>query len=96
MRQAKVVFPEPLGPVIDSEAQGISWPPRIGFVSSFDLPVLRYRAMIHGVSARWYELFRGTLSQSAFEGSQRNLADFSYRRNLMASSQVGDGAIEIL
>ena len=28
-----------------------------------------------------YELFRGTLSQSAFEGSQQNLADFMNARS---------------
>jgi predicted PolB exonuclease-like 3'-5' exonuclease len=27
-----------------------------------------------------YELFRGTLSQDAFEASERNLADFMYRK----------------
>jgi 3'-5' exonuclease len=73
--------------------------------SSFDLPVLRYRAMVHGVAAPglslyrdgrirdiaeycesdivntyrvWlrYELFRGRLSDPAFQASEDNLIEF--------------------
>jgi 3'-5' exonuclease len=35
----------------------------------------------------WYELFRGTLSQNAFEASQRNLADF-----MNARSKINDAS----
>jgi predicted PolB exonuclease-like 3'-5' exonuclease len=58
--------------------------------NSFDLPVLRYRAMTHrvaapGLSARpyfnryiWlrYELFRGRLNESGYEASERYLGEF--------------------
>jgi predicted PolB exonuclease-like 3'-5' exonuclease len=41
-----------------------------------------------------YELFRGTLSQDAFEASQRNLADFmNLRRNVKRLSDISPGTL---
>jgi 3'-5' exonuclease len=37
-----------------------------------------------------YELFRGTLSQNAFEASQQNLADFMNARSRGTRRQVSD------